>query len=76
VGKCRDELLKASARAHRKREQCLVCDGRAAPNAAEQEQLASGFDEIEIEKLGEGTHERLHRMMDSLLMEVTTFSKS
>jgi len=38
--------------------------------------LASGFDEIEIEKMGEGTHERLHRMMDSLLTEVTTFSKS
>jgi hemerythrin-like domain-containing protein len=43
---------------------------------AEQEQLASGFDEIEIQKMGEGTHERLHRMMDSLLAEVTTFSKS
>jgi len=26
--------------------------------------------------MGEGTHERLHRMMDSLLAEVTAFSKS
>ncbi len=42
----------------------------------EQEQLAAGFDAIEIQKMGEGTHERLHRMMDSLLAEVTTFSKS
>jgi len=42
---------------------------------AEQEQLASAFDEIEIQKMGEGTHERLHRMMDSLLAEVTAFSK-
>jgi len=44
--------------------------------AAEQQQLASGFEEIEIQKMGEGTHERLHRMMDSLLAEVTAFSKS
>ena len=42
---------------------------------AEQQQLASGFDEIEIQKMGEGTQERLHRMMDNLLAEVTTLSK-
>jgi hemerythrin-like domain-containing protein len=42
----------------------------------EQEQLAAGFDAIEIQKMGEGTHERLHRIMDNLLAEVTTFSKT
>jgi hemerythrin-like domain-containing protein len=42
----------------------------------EQEELAVGFDAIEVEKMGEGTHERLHRMMDGLLAEVTTFSKT
>ena len=43
---------------------------------AEQQQLASGFDEIEIQRMGAGTHERLHCMMDSLLVEVTAFSKN
>jgi hemerythrin-like domain-containing protein len=43
---------------------------------AEQEKLAAAFDAIEIQKMGEDTHERLHRMMDSLLAEVTTFSKT
>jgi len=76
VGKCCDELLKASARPHRKREQVLFVMAKRLLTPAEQEQLASGFAEIEIEKMGEGTHEQLHRMMDSLLTEVTTFSKS
>lgn len=44
--------------------------------AAEQQQLAAGFEEIEIQKMGEGTHERLHRMMDCVLAEVAAFSKS
>ena len=33
---------------------------------AEQEQLARDFDRIESEKIGAGTHERLHQMLDRL----------
>ncbi|MBI1738850.1 MAG: hemerythrin domain-containing protein [Acidobacteria bacterium] len=34
---------------------------------AEQQELALAFDKNEIEKMGAGTHERLHAMMDKLL---------
>jgi len=37
---------------------------------AEQAQLAEDFDQIEIEKMGAGTHERLHAQMASILGEV------
>jgi hemerythrin-like domain-containing protein len=33
----------------------------------EQDQLARDFEKIEDEKMGAGTHERLHAMMDKLL---------
>lgn len=38
--------------------------------ATEQEQLAKEFDRVEIEKMGAGTHERLHAQMDQLLREI------
>ena len=37
---------------------------------AEQAQLAQAFDQIEIEKMGAGTHERLHEQMAKIIGEV------
>jgi hemerythrin-like domain-containing protein len=36
----------------------------------EQKQLAADFDRIEVEKMGAGTHERLHAKMEKLLAEL------
>lgn len=36
----------------------------------EQAELARGFEKIEIEKMGAGTHERLHGVMDKLVAEI------
>ncbi len=36
----------------------------------EQQELAAAFDRVEIEKMGAGTHERLHAKMDRLLSEI------
>jgi hemerythrin-like domain-containing protein len=36
----------------------------------EQRRLAQAFEMMEAEKIGAGTHERLHKMMDKLLAEV------
>lgn len=36
----------------------------------EQQELSEAFERIEIEKMGEGTHERLHQQMDRLLKEI------
>ncbi len=38
---------------------------------ADQEELAAAFEKIEEEKLGHGTHQRLHALMDKLLAELT-----
>jgi hemerythrin-like domain-containing protein len=37
---------------------------------AEQSSLAGDFERLETEKMGAGTHERLHRVMDRLVAEV------
>jgi hemerythrin-like domain-containing protein len=37
----------------------------------EQKKLAADFDRVEIEKMGAGTHARLHASMDSLVAELT-----
>lgn len=37
---------------------------------AEQHQLAEAFEELEVEKMGAGTHERLHARMEKLLAEL------
>jgi hemerythrin-like domain-containing protein len=37
---------------------------------AEQLELAEAFEKVETEKMGVGTHERLHAMMDKLLGEL------
>lgn len=37
---------------------------------AEQMELAKAFEEAELEKMGVGTHERLHAMMEKLLAEL------
>jgi hemerythrin-like domain-containing protein len=39
-------------------------------NEAEQRQLAETFERVEIERMGAGTHERLHARMEQLLREV------
>ena len=36
---------------------------------AEQGELAESFEKIEVEKMGVGTHERLHAMMDNMVKE-------
>ena len=36
----------------------------------EQGELAEGFEKIEVEKMGAGTHERLHAMMAKLIKEI------
>jgi hemerythrin-like domain-containing protein len=36
----------------------------------EQEELAEAFEKAELEKMGEGTHERLHALMEKLLAEI------
>ena len=41
----------------------------------EQAQLARAFDQIEIEKMGAGTHERLHAQMAAILGEVFAGSR-
>ena len=39
---------------------------------AEQADLAQEFERLEVEKMGAGTHERLHVMMDALLARLST----
>jgi hemerythrin-like domain-containing protein len=39
---------------------------------AEQADLAEEFEGLEVEKMGAGTHERLHAMMDALLTRLST----
>jgi hypothetical protein len=39
---------------------------------AQQSDLAEGFEKLEVEKMGAGTHERLHAMMDALLARLST----
>lgn len=39
-------------------------------NQADQEELAAAFEKIEEEKMGRGTHQRLHALMDKLLAEL------
>ncbi len=36
----------------------------------EQAELARGFERVEIDKMGPGTHERLHAMMDKLVADI------
>jgi hemerythrin-like domain-containing protein len=38
--------------------------------AEEQQQLAAEFETVELEKMGAGTHERLHALMDQLCAEI------
>jgi hemerythrin-like domain-containing protein len=36
----------------------------------EQAELSRGFEKVEIDKMGPGTHERLHALMDRLVAEI------
>jgi hemerythrin-like domain-containing protein len=38
----------------------------------EQQELAEAFERVEIERMGKGTHERLHARMEQLLREATS----
>jgi hemerythrin-like domain-containing protein len=42
---------------------------------AEQMELAAAFENVEIEKMGAGTHERFHAMMDKLLAELAPVAR-
>lgn len=46
-----------------------MAEGIFAP--AEEDALAAQFDQLEIEKMGRGTHERLHARMEEILREVS-----
>lgn len=37
---------------------------------AEQQELATAFEKVEVERMGVGTHERLHALMDKLVAEL------
>lgn len=39
-------------------------------SAGEQEQLAREFERMEVDKMGAGTHERLHKQMEKLVAEI------
>ena len=41
----------------------------ATCSPAEQGKLAEDFEKIEVEKMGVGTHERLHALMDKMVAE-------
>ncbi len=43
---------------------------------AEDQQLVAGFERIEVERIGPGTHERLHKMIDGLEGRITPFLAS
>ncbi len=43
---------------------------------AEQAELTEAFERVEVEKMGEGTHERLHLLMDKLIAEVFPTAKA
>ena len=38
--------------------------------AEEQQELAAQFERVETEKMGAGTHQRLHALMDQLCAEI------
>lgn len=42
----------------------------------EQQELAAGFEKIEEEKMGAGTHERLHALMENLIAEISAARQS
>lgn len=46
----------------------VIAENMLSPE--EQQRLAAEFDRVETEKIGVGTHERLHKMMDRLAAEV------
>jgi hypothetical protein len=37
----------------------------------EQQELSRQFEKAEVEKMGAGTHERLHKLMDELTLELS-----
>ena len=52
-----------------KENEILFVMAENALSEAEQEQLSEEFERVETEKMGAGTHERLHAMMDRLTAE-------
>jgi len=48
----------------------LFCMAERILSDAEQAELASAFDKVETERMGGGTHERIHALMNKLLAEV------
>jgi len=53
-----------------KENQILFVMAERMLSGEEQRTLAEAFEKVEIEKMGAGTHERLHGMMDKLLAEL------
>ncbi len=41
-------------------------------SGTEQQELVAAFERVEEDKMGAGTHERLHKLMDKLAAEVHT----
>ncbi len=61
------ELLRAHIQ---KENNILFVMAERALSDDEQAELARGFERVEIDKMGAGTHERLHASMDKLVKEV------
>jgi hemerythrin-like domain-containing protein len=58
-------------RAHiQKENQVLFVMAERVLSDAVQTRLAADFERVEIEKMGAGTHQRLHSVMDSLVSEI------
>jgi hemerythrin-like domain-containing protein len=53
-----------------KENQVLFVMAEQALSPEEQEELSQAFEKVELEKLGAGTHERLHALMDKLCKEI------
>jgi hemerythrin-like domain-containing protein len=54
----------------RKENEILFVMAERALSPAEQEELSRDFEKVELEKLGAGTHERLHALMENLCAEI------
>jgi hemerythrin-like domain-containing protein len=68
AGAARDYV--ALLRAHiQKENDVLFVMAERLLSAGEQEQLAQAFEKLEVSKMGPGTHERLHAMIDKMVGE-------
>jgi hemerythrin-like domain-containing protein len=58
-----------------KENQILFVMAERMLSSSEQLELAEAFEKVEVEKMGAGTHARVHAMMDKLLAELQPVKK-